>query len=98
MPDPGLDRKAVKQTAQLLGRKILQFRALPRPLEPAFSCSFVQQEKAVSFPHEGFDPVVLPSAEQEDRSCSVRIQIELLLYPCGKPIDPFTQICIAGLF
>ena len=51
MLDPGLDRKAVKQPAQLLGRKILQFRTLPRPFEPAFSCSFVQQEKAVSFPY-----------------------------------------------
>ena len=97
MLDPGVDRKAIKQTAQLLRRKIFQLGTLPRPFEPAFSCSFVQQEKAVSFPHEGFDPVVLPSAEQEDRSCSVRIQIELLLYPCGKPIDPFTQICIAAL-
>ena len=98
MLDPGIDRKAVKQPTQLLRSKILQFRTLPRPLEPAFSCSFVQQKKAVSFPYKGFDPVRLPSAEQKYRSCSVRIKIELLLYPGGKAVDPFAQIRIAALF
>ena len=89
MLDPGIDRKAVKQSCELFGSKIFQFGTLSRPVESAFSDPLVQEKEAIAFPHEGFYPVVLPSAEQEDSSRPVRIKIELLLYPCGKPIYPF---------
>ena len=98
MLDPGIDREAVKQPCELFGSKIFQLGTLSRPVESAFSDPLVQEKESVAFPHQSFYPVVLPPAEQEDRSCSVRIQIELLLYPCGKPVDPFAQICISALF
>ena len=98
MLDPGIDRKAVKQPTQLLRSKVFQLGTLSRPVESAFSDPLVQEKESIAFPHQSFYPVILSSAEQEDRSCSVRIKIKLLLYPGSEAIDPFTQICIAALF
>lgn len=45
--------------------------------------------EAISFPYECFYPVVLPTAKQEDSSCSVWVQVELLLYPRSESVYPF---------
>nr|WP_304035760.1 hypothetical protein [Ruminococcus bromii] len=48
-----------------------------RPLKLAFFKPFVEQEKAVAFPAERFDPVGSPAAKQEQR-VGTRVKFELL--------------------
>ena len=83
------------QPLKLLLRDPARLLFVLGPLEfPVFQ-PLVHQEESVPFPQQAFDPVALPSAEQEQHVLLIRIEVELTLdLPC-QSVDPVPQIRIA---
>ena len=90
-----LHLKALHEPTVLLWREFSDLAFAPRPLVDAAFQALVQQNKTVLLPVQPLDPIPAPTAEQEQR-VGERIQVELLLYHGGQPIDALAQIRIAA--
>ena len=76
-----LDTQSFHQPAVLLSSNAERLVLTPWPLELALFKPLVEQEKAIAFPVERFDPVGSSPAKQEQRVCT-GIKIKLLLNDC----------------
>lgn len=74
------------QPAILLRGQQTGFRLTARLLETAGLQTLVQQQKAILFPLQGFDPVPASAAEQE-QCVGERVQVKLLLYNACQAIN-----------
>ncbi len=56
---------------------------------------FIDQDKAIRFTEQSFDPVPSSSTEQEERT-GCRIHLKLVFDDGAEPIGRFAHICIAA--
>ena len=56
--------------------------------------ALVHQEKTITFPQEGFDPVTAPAAEQKERISVIWIQFELKADDCSQTFNSAAKIRI----
>ena len=82
-----LNTQSFHQPAILLRSNAERLILTARPLELAFFKSLVEQEKAVAFPVERFDPVGSSAAKQE-QCVGTRIKFKLLFNDSRQTIDP----------
>lgn len=68
---------------------------LPWPLERTGLQTFVQKNKSVSLPIQGFNSIPASAAEQE-QCIGERIQIELLLNQNGQTVYPTAQVSVTA--
>lgn len=87
--------QTLHEPAVLLGCQCPGLTFLPWPLEAAGLQTFIQQDKSVSLPVQGLDPVS-PSAAEEEERVAERVQFHLLLDQCGKTVDPTAQVGVAA--
>ena len=84
------------QPVKLPPGKIPDFRLLPGPLIAAADRQpLVDQNEAVRFPEQGFDPVPSSSAEKEE-STGRRIHLKLVLDNGAESVNGFPHIGIAA--
>lgn len=62
-----INRQSFHQPSELLLREFPDFIRGTRPLKMAVGQSFIKKQETVIFPHETFNPVGSPSAEQVER-------------------------------
>ena len=90
-----LNTQSFHQPAILLRSNAERLILTARPLELAFFKSLVEQEKAVAFPVERFDPVGSPAAEQEQR-VGTRVKPELLFNDGCQTVNSTAKIGVAA--
>ena len=90
-----LDTQPFHQPAVLLSSNAERLVLTPRPLELALFKSLVEQEKAVAFPVECFEPVGSSAAEQE-QCIGTRVKMELLFNDSRQTVDPTAKIGVAA--
>ncbi len=90
-----LDLKAFHEPSELLPGYGLELIFRARPLELSALQPLVQEHESVVLPHESFDAVSLPPAEQEQ--CRLeRIHVEVFVYQCYKTVYGLTHVGIAA--
>ena len=90
-----LDTQSFHQPAVLLSSNAERFTLTPRPLKLTFFKPLVEQEKAVAFPVERFDPVSSSAAKQEQR-VGTRVKTKLLFNDSRQTVDSTTKIGVAA--
>ena len=94
-----VDRKALKQPAELPFREVTNFGCVAWPLKPeviirSFLKTLVQQTETVLLVMEYLDAIGTSSAEEEDR-VAVRIQLIGVTYDRHQTINAFSHVGIA---
>ena len=88
--------QALHEPAILLRCQGSCFAFFPGPLKGTGLQSFIQQEKSVAFPVQGFDSVSAPATEKKQRIAE-RVQVKLLLNHGGQAVNSTAQVGIAAL-
>lgn len=89
------DAQTFHEPTILLWSKLLYFFTGTRPLVSSVLQTLVQQNKSISIPEQGLEPVAPFAAEQKDRLLT-RIQLELLPYLRCQPVDSAARICVSA--
>ena len=87
-----VDRKAIHEKAVLLRSQLLQLVRVPRPFKMSVAQKLIQEQEAVAFPQQGFDPVRPAAAEEKESSLIIRVQVKLCLYQHSQAGDAISEI------